>query len=78
MLEITPPNTPGDKWKITAAWQGTAVNLTAKEIEVKDIKGGNKVEVKIPLFSDGKTRPGIEGQLRFVISAWNPDAVMDE
>lgn len=77
VLELTPPDTPGEKWKITYAWQGTSVNLMAEEIAAKTIKSG-KVEVKTPLPSDGETKPGIEGQLRFVVSAWNPDAVMDE
>jgi len=78
VLEMTPPNVPGDKWKITYAWQGTTINLTAEEIDTKNIKGGNKVEVNIPLPSDGTTRPGIEGKLRFVVSSWNPDAVMED
>ncbi len=77
VLNMTPPDTSGDKWKITCAWQGTTVNLVAEEIAAKNIKGG-KVEVKIPLPSDGNTIPRIEGQLRFVVSAWNPDAVMEE
>ena len=77
VLEMTPPDKPGEKWKIAYAWQGTAVNLVTDEIAAKTIKGG-KVEVKIPLPSDGKTMPGIEGQLRFVVSAWNPNAAMDE
>ena len=53
------------------------MNLTANEVDSKTLKGG-KVEVTVPLLSDSKTRPGIEGQLRFVVSAWNPDALMDE
>ena len=78
VLEMIPPSNPGDKWKITYAWQGTAVNLNAEDIDAKKIKGGDKVEVKIALPSDGKTRPGIEGQLRLVVSSWNPDAVLTE
>lgn len=78
VLEMTPPSAPGDAWKIAYAWQGTTVSLTAEEVDVKKIKGGNKVEVRIALPSDGATRPGIEGQLRFVISAWNPDTMMEE
>ena len=76
VLNMTPPDIPGEKWKITYSWQGTAVNLVAEEIAAKTIKGG-KVVVNVPLPSDGITRPGIEGQLRFVVSAWNPDAAMD-
>jgi len=77
VLNMTPPDKAGEKWKITYSWQGTTTNLTAEEIDTKTMKGG-KVEVKIPLPSDGKTSPGLDGQLRFVVSAWNPDASMDE
>jgi hypothetical protein len=73
VLEMTPPEVRGEKWKVTYAWQGTGVNLTAEEIAAKSLKGG-KVEVKIPLTTDATSRPGIAGRLRFVVSAWNPDA----
>ena len=45
------------------------------EIDARRIRGG-KVEVSVPF--DSSTTPGIRGRLRFVVSAWNPDSVMDE
>lgn len=76
VLELTPPDALGEKWKVTYSWQGTGVNQDADDIAAKAIRGG-KVEVKIPLPSDPTSRPGITGQLRFVVSAWNPDAEDD-
>ncbi len=76
ILKLVPPDTPEQLWQITSAWQGTGVNLTPQEVPAKTIRGG-KVEVKVQLPSEGKTQPGIEGQLRFVVSAWNPDAADD-
>ncbi|MCL2670224.1 MAG: hypothetical protein FWE89_06020, partial [Syntrophaceae bacterium] len=77
LVELTPPATSGGKWKVNYAWQGTSLNLETTEVDAKTLKAG-KVEVKIPLPSDGKTIPRIEGQLRFVVSAWNPDAKQEE
>jgi hypothetical protein len=76
VLELAPPDTSAENWQVTYAWQGTTVNLVRTSVAVTPING--KVEVKIPLPSDGNTMPGLEGQLRFVVSAWNPDAVTDE
>ncbi|MCL2458942.1 MAG: hypothetical protein FWF31_08920 [Desulfobulbus sp.] len=53
------------------------LNLETTEMDPKALKTG-KVDVKIPLPSDGKTIPRIKGQLRFVVSAWNPDAATEE
>ncbi|MDR2549518.1 MAG: hypothetical protein LBD10_04880 [Desulfobulbus sp.] len=77
LVELAPPATPGAKWKINYAWQGTSLNRETTELDAKTLRTG-KVEVKIPLPSDGKTLPRVEGQLRFVVSAWNPDAEMEE
>ena len=75
VIEMIPPETPGLKWKVTYAWQGQGLSPADTEIDAKSIKGG-KVEVRINF--DSLTTPGISGQLRFVVSEWNPDAVMDE
>ena len=75
VFEMIPPPNPGDKWKLTYAWQGQGLSPANTEIDAKTIKGG-KVEVRIDF--DSGTTPGMSGQLRFVIAAWNPDAVMDE
>ena len=73
ILEMVPPQNPGDKWKVTHTWQEQ--EAAGSEIDAKALKSG-KVEVSVP-FDNGKS-PGVTGQLRFVISAWNPDAEMVE
>ena len=76
VLNLAAPDAPGGEWKVSHSWQGTTVNLVAEEIPAHAIRDG-QVEVRVPLPSDRTTCPGIEGQLRFVVSAWNPDAVLD-
>lgn len=75
ILELVPPVAKGEKWKVSYGWQGQGVKAANKEIDAKVLKGG-KIEIPVPF--DSKTTPGIRGQLRFVVSAWNPDAVMDD
>jgi len=73
ILEMVPPQKEGDKWKVTHTWQEQEAR--GSEIDAKALKSG-KVEVSVP-FDNGKS-PGIAGQLRFVVSEWNPDAGMVE
>ena len=73
ILEMVPPQNPGDKWKVTHSWQEEEPG--GAEIDAKALKSGN-VEVSVP-FDNGKS-PGVRGQLRFVIAEWNPDAAMEE
>jgi hypothetical protein len=75
VFEMVPPEKPGEKWTLTYAWQGQGLTPANTTIDAKTVKGG-KVEVRIDF--DSGTAPGIAGQLRFVISAWNADAEMDE
>jgi hypothetical protein len=75
VLEMVPPETAGEKWKVTYAWQNAGTSAANTDIDPKSIRGG-KVEVRVPF--DSVNTPGIRGQLRFVVSAWNPDAVMSE
>ncbi len=75
VLEMVPPAAEGDKWKVHYAWQDQGMSAADTEIDTKSLKGG-KVDVRIPF--DSITTPGIRGTLRFVISAWNPDALMEE
>lgn len=76
IIALNPPDTPDDSWKVEGAWQGSSVK------EIKEIKGkilkDNKLEVNLKLPTNGKSAPGIDGKLRLVISAWNPDAQMEE
>ena len=75
VLEMVPPEVKGGRWKVNYAWQGQGTSPANTEIDAKSIKSG-KVEVRIPFKSD--TTPGIRGRLRFVVSAWNPDAVVND
>jgi hypothetical protein len=75
VLEIVQPEKKGEKWKINYSWQNQGFNDADSEIDPKRLRGG-KVEVSIPF--DSETTPGVRGKLRFVISAWNADAVMRE
>jgi hypothetical protein len=78
ILEMIPPRSAREKWKITYAWQDSGVSAATTEVDAEELKNGS-VEVPIAFEShttgpDGKatpTNPGIKGQLRFVISAWN-------
>lgn len=80
IIDITPPasNTYDAKWKISYSWQGATVNYKTSNITPNDLDDDKKVEVKIELPSNGQTAPDIEGQLRFIISAWNSDAKTDK
>jgi hypothetical protein len=75
VLEMVPPEGKAEKWKVNYAWQNQGSSAADTEIDPKSIKGG-KVEVRVPF--DSTTTPGISGKLRFVVSAWNPDAVLEE
>ena len=78
ILEMVPPRNAKEKWKVTYAWQGTGVSAATTEIDTAKLIGTG-IEVSIDFDShtiaaDGSpkpTHPGIKGQLRFVISAWN-------
>jgi hypothetical protein len=75
VLEMVPPDANGSGWKVSYAWQGQTLRPADTDIDPKRIKGG-KVEVRIP-FDSGRT-PGVSGVVRFIVSAWNPDAVLAE
>ncbi|AYC32627.1 hypothetical protein D3880_09615 [Pseudomonas cavernae] len=56
--------------RFTFAWQNQGVSQARELLDSKALKNG-KVEVKVPL--DSGTKPGVKGQLRFVVSAWNAE-----
>ncbi len=67
VVELTPPRVEGGTWKVQYAWQGQGFSAATEEIAASEIADG-KVEVAIPFSSE--TSPGISGQVRFVVSAW--------
>ena len=75
ILELVPPVNVDERWKVRYWWQGNENNSEEQEIDPKVFRGG-KVEISIPF--DSVSAPGIQGKLRFVVSAWNQDAVMEE
>jgi hypothetical protein len=75
VVEMVPPSAAGGSWTIAYAWQGQGSSPASTQVDTKALRGG-KVEVRIPF--DSGTTPGVTGALRFVVSAWNPDAQMAE
>lgn len=73
IIELQPPRSAAETWKVAYAWQGTGVNSVSSELAPEQLKNGY-VQVALPIDSDrdGKiTDPAIKGTLRFVVSGWN-------
>jgi hypothetical protein len=75
IVEMVPPTSAVDQWKVKYAWQGTSVNAPDTSIDAAAMKTG-KIVVNIPFNSE--ENPGVKGRIRFIISAWNIDAVMND
>jgi len=71
VVELVPPQNADGAWHVRYAWQGQGVLPAGTPIEPKLLKSG-RAEVVIP-FESGKF-PGVNGRLRFLLSAWNEDA----
>jgi hypothetical protein len=84
ILEMIPPRNAKETWKVKYSWQGTGMVEAETILDVKPL-GSGRVEVAIPFDSHtvdalGNSKPafpGIKGQLRFVVSAWNAGLEMD-
>jgi hypothetical protein len=80
ILEMVAPRNETEGWKVKYAWQGTGVSPANTAVDVDGATRG-RIEITIPFNSEamdkqGNARPanpGIQGKLRFVISAWNVD-----
>ncbi len=85
ILEMVPPRSEREAWKVNYAWQGTGMSAATNALDVAALTAG-RVEVAIPFDSHildaaghaVPAKPGIRGQLRFVISAWNDGADLDD
>jgi hypothetical protein len=81
IIEMVPPSSNAQKWKVKYAWQGSGVAPADQQAEVAQLSADNFVTVSIPFESatlDSEQRkrpafPGLTGKLRFEISAWNKD-----
>ena len=85
ILEMVPPRSENEQWKVKYAWQGSGVAMADKEVDVTMTEEG-KAEVAVDFDShtigaNGNpvpVFPGIKGKLRFVVSAWNGDVPLDD
>jgi hypothetical protein len=73
VLELKPPQLSGDQWTVQYDWQSTNVGQASTSVQ-PDPKNSGHWEVSVPVITSDATppiSPGIEGKLRFVVSAWN-------
>lgn len=85
ILEMYPPSGESTDWRVKFAWQDTGVANADQLVDANKLDTGT-IEIAIPFESqtigpDGKprpTRPGVKGRLRFVTSAWNSEAPLDD
>ena len=71
ILEMVPPKADSDAWQVKYAWQGSGVSKADTAIDAK-LLGDSRMEVCVPFGSSGS--PGMQGQLRFIVSLWNKEA----
>ena len=68
VIEMTPPQIAGEQWQVRFDWQSQVVGQATQSLTYKALKNG-KLQMLVP-FGEKKA-PGIEGKLRFLVSAWN-------
>lgn len=68
VIEMTPPRKDGKDWHINYDLQSDNTGRTISELQPRSLDNG-KLELLIPFQSD--TTPGVSGNVRFVVSAWN-------
>ncbi|MDE2322957.1 MAG: hypothetical protein KGL31_13765 [candidate division NC10 bacterium] len=68
IIEIVPPQQAGESWTVTFDWQSKNLGRASQSLAYKILQSG-KLQMAVPF--DSKSAPGISGQLRFVVSAWN-------
>lgn len=68
VLELVPPRNDNDAWRVKYAWQKEGVSAADREVPVRPLADG-RIEVAIPF--GGPAAPGIAGQVRLDVSAWN-------
>jgi hypothetical protein len=84
ILEMVPPRSEREAWKVKYAWQGTGMAAAETSLDINPLADG-RIEVAIPFDSHVTDAagaripavPGVKGRLRFVVSAWNSGAQFD-
>lgn len=68
IVELVPPQQADAKWTAAFDWQSDNLGKATRELPYKTLKSG-KIELTVPFGST--SAPGIAGEVRFVVSAWN-------
>lgn len=68
VVEMSPPKEEGGEWSAKFSWQSDRVGQATRPLAYKTLNSGQQ-EMTVPFSAKGA--PGITGQLRFVLSAWN-------
>ncbi len=68
LVELVPPQVGSESWTITFDWQSHNIGRITQPLAYETLKNG-KLQMRIPFGK--KSAPGIIGQVRFVVSAWN-------
>ncbi len=68
IVELVPPAQAGGEWKIHYDWESDNPVKASSSLDFKTLKSG---DAKFIVPFDSGTAPGISGQIRFLISAWN-------
>lgn len=68
IVEIVPPPEPGGEWNASFGWQSDQVGRATLALAYRTLKTGQQ---SMRVNFGGPGAPGIAGQLRFVVSAWN-------
>jgi hypothetical protein len=76
VVEMTPPEKDGEKWKATYNWQDADVGQSTKKVTPKQMTElpDGRLEITFDFQTGDATpprSPGIMGRLRFIVSSWN-------
>lgn len=70
VVELIPPQIENGDWQVKYNWQSNQQGEATQPLPSKELDHG-KVELTIDFAS--RTKPGIRGKLRFVVSKWNAE-----
>lgn len=68
LVEMVPPQQAGAEWQVNFDWQSANLGRASRQLAYQTLQHGT-IEMTVPFGS--QSAPGIAGQLRFVVSAWN-------
>jgi hypothetical protein len=72
IVEMTPPQVPGDEWVVKFSWMSKADGVATKKLKYVELQGQTAVQLEIPF--DNPKKPGITGKIRLVVRPWNDPA----